>query len=280
MVLCDRNVAEILKVGLKIITVRMAQTTIQKEKAIRKGSVRVLVGDNFSSLTDIGAIRDPKLVSLVEQQEISFDNVNNLRQFAEGAKVQFEFLLTEINLTNLAKFDKGLVSVESVAGAPVAGATQTVFDGSWEYNQFVKLANQNGDGTSPTVNSVTGATNGLLVSETDYFVGQNNAGDWGIFVIDSATVTTESQNLVINYDYTPSASKKITFTQLGTKELIVMRLTNTDADGKVFKIDVEDVTNVEAPSIDFAGDDEADIATVPMKLQGYIVEITDEQQIT
>jgi hypothetical protein len=256
----------------------MSQTTIQQEKAIRKGSVRIKIGNDFNSLVDIGAIRDPKMTMMVEQQNIEFDNVNDLRQFAEGDKVQFSFVLAEINLTNLAQFDKGLVNLTNVAGTIVNNHSQVVASGDWAYNKFIPFEYQNGDGSAITPDSVTAGTNGLLVSETDYFITNVN-GVRGIIVKDSATVTTLVQTITIVFDYTPNASKKITFTKIGTKELIVCRIENTDADGKVFKIDFEDVTNVVAPAIDFPADDEAEIATMPMTLEGYVVEITDEQQV-
>lgn len=260
----------------------MAQTTIQKQAAIRKGSVRVQIGDDFSSLVDIGAIRDPRLVSLVEQQNIEFDNVDDLRQFAEGDKCQFEFVLTEINLTNLAKFDKGLVNLTTVAGTPVSGAEQVIAS-PFVPNKFYKLENQMGDGSAPTINSVTGATDGALDADDDYHLVVNGQGEYGIVlntVAGGTNITTLSQAITIDYDYTPAASKKITFTKQGTKDEIVMRLVNKDADDKEFRIDVEKVTNVQAPAIDFAGDDEAEVATVPMTLQGYIKELVDEQQVT
>jgi len=81
-----------------------------------------------------------------------------------------------------------------------------VSSGSWNYNNFIRITNQNGDGSAITVNSVTGATDGLLVAGTDYYVGQNDDGEYGIFIIDSATVTTETQDITIDYDYTPNSS--------------------------------------------------------------------------
>lgn len=257
----------------------MSQTTVQKTEAIRKGSVRVQIGDDFNTLVDIGALRDPKLQMMSEVQSIEFDNVDDLRQFAEGDKVQLSFLLAEINLTNLAKLDKGLVNLTTVAGTIVNNYSQVVASGAWAYNTFIPFDNQNGDGTAITPDSVTAGTNGLLVSETDYFITSVN-GIRGIIVKDSATVTTLAQTITIVYDYTPSASKKITFNKIGTKQLVVCRITNTDSDGNEFKIDIEDVTNIQAQSIDFTADDEADVATMPVTLEGYIVEIVDEQQTT
>lgn len=257
----------------------MSQTTIQKTAAIRKGSVRVLVGDDFSSLVDIGALRNPVFTSLVENQAIVFDNVDDLKKFVNGKKVQVTFDLAEINLTNLAKLDAGLISVTTVAGSIVNNAQQVVASGSWAYSTFIPLTYQNGDGTLPNIDSVTGSVDGALVLNTDYTITKVS-GVWGITVLDSTDVTTLAQSITIQSDYTPAASKKITFADSGNKTLKAMRLINTDENNKTFKIDIENGTNMSAVSIDFAGDDEEDVAILPIQFEGSIVEIVDEQQTT
>jgi len=258
----------------------MSQTTIQKTAAIRKGSVRVLVGDDFSSLVDIGALRNPVLTSLVENQAIQFDNVDDLKKFVNGKKVQVTFDLCEINLTNLAALDAGLVTVTTTAASVVNNYSQVVAAGAWAYNKFIPFDFQNGDGSAITPDSVTAGTNGALVSETDYFIGQDADGVRGIYIKDSVTVTTLVQTITIVFDYTPAASKKIVFADSGTKTLKCLRLINTDENSKTFKVDIENGTNFTPVSIDFAGDDEEDVAVLPIQFEGDIVEIVDEQQTT
>jgi hypothetical protein len=97
-------------------------------------------------------------------------------------------------------------TVTVTAATLVAGAIQTALADSYAFNQFIKIANQNGNWSVIVVNSVTAGTDGLLVDWTDYEVGQNSAGEYGIFILDSLTVTTVSQAMVIGYDYTPNAS--------------------------------------------------------------------------
>jgi len=257
----------------------MSQTTIQKTSAIRKGAVKVQVGDDFNSLVDIGALRNPVFTSLVENQAIVFDNVDDLKKFVNGKKVQVAFDLAEINLSNLAVLDGGLITVTPNAGTIVNNHNQVITSGNWAYNTFIPFDNQNGDGSAITPDSVTGATDGALVSETDYFITTVD-GVRGIIIKDSTTVTTLSQNITIVYDYTPNASKTVTFTDSGNKTLKCMRLINTDENGKTFKIDIENGTNFTPVSIDFAGDDEEDVAILPVQFQGDIVEIVDEQQTT
>ena len=115
-----------------------------------------------------------------------------------------------------------------VAGSLVSGATQVVASGAWGYNDPIVVENQNGDGSLLTINSVTGGTDGLLVANTDYFVGQNAAGQTVITIIDSATVTTEAQTMTIDYDYTPNATEKLSFSIAFTESpRLAVRITAT-----------------------------------------------------
>lgn len=256
----------------------MRQTQIQETEAIRKGSVRVLIGDDFESLVDIGALRNPVFSSLAENQSVVFDNVEDLKKFVKGNRAQLAFDLAEINLTNIAKLDAGLISITTVAGSIVNNHSQVVASGAWAYNTFIPFDNQNGDGSAITPDSVTGGTDGALVANTDYFVTSVD-GVRGIIIADTADVTTLSQTITIVYDYTPNASKKITFNETGTKTLKCMRIINTDENNKDFIIDIENGTNMTPVSIDWAGDAEEDVAVLPIQFEGDVVEITDEQQV-
>jgi hypothetical protein len=98
----------------------------------------------------------------------------------------------------------------ATAGTPVAGATQVIASGDWGFKEFVPITNQNGDGSAITVNSVTGSTDGALIDEDDYLVVVDKNGVYGVAFSDASatTLTTESQTMTIDYDYTPSASVK------------------------------------------------------------------------
>lgn len=251
----------------------MAQTTIQKTAAIRKGSVRVLIGDSFGALVDIGALREPVITSLAENQQIEFDNVTALKKFVKGNRVQIAFNLTEINLTNISKMDAGLVTLTTVAGSPtnvvdevIAVATDTAS----------RLAFKNGAGTKVTITAVNVAGGGASKTEgTDYEVFVDAYGYTNIVPIGTVTANWE-----VDYTYTPAASKKLVFNTTGTKTLKVARIINTDENNKDFKLDVQNVTNMLAPVITFATDEEADVAELPVQLEGEIVELVDEQQTT
>lgn len=152
--------------------------------------------------------------------------------------------LLTYDLNLISKLGGGLYTYTAVAGTPVSGAEQVVASGAWGYNDFILIENQNYNLGAITINSVTGGTDGALVADTDYFVGTNERGEYGIFIIDSATVTTLSQTMTIDYDYTPSTGKKITS---GTSSLVLddyiirirhynnVGLTTYDAEATIWK---------------------------------------------
>lgn len=254
----------------------MSQTSIQNTTAIRKGSVRVLVGASFAALVDIGALRKPVIKSLAENQEIEFDNVNSLSKFVKGKRVQITFDLAEVNLTNMAVLDAGILTLSTVAGASTPVIDEAKGTG-WTVATPIKLNNKNGANT--IVTAITVKENAVsLVLNTDYktYVGDGSNGELGYTYI--VPLTARTLAITVNYTYVPNASKKVVFSDSGTKTLKAMRIINTDENGKTFKIDVENGTNFAPISMTFAGDAQDDVAILPVDFQGDIVEWVDEQQ--
>lgn len=167
-----------------------------------------------------------------ERVEVSVHNRASITGNSPVGTINVQFL-ENVDADKISMLTGATVS--AVAGTLVSGATQTVLADSYAFNQFIKIENQNGDGSAITVNSVTGATDGLLVAWTDYYVGQNTAWEYGIFIIDSLTVTTVSQNLTVDYDYTPNASVTVTNTRKYKNDTMLGAkiVTDPDADGKV-----------------------------------------------
>lgn len=254
------------------------QTTIQELNTIRQGSARVLIGADFGALVDIGALRNLVFTSLSENQEIEFDNTQSLKKFVKGKTVQVAFDLAEINFDNLKVLDDGLINISTDAGTPVSNAIQNQLQDSWAFETFFPIDNQNGDGSAINVDSVTGSTDGVLTLDVDFHIVEVN-GVFGIVVHNTGSggVTTLLQNISVQYDYTPNASKTITFNDLGAKTLKVLRLINTDVDGKTLKIDIENGTNFAPIEVTFAADAADDVAILPIEFHGDLVEMVDEQ---
>lgn len=261
----------------------MPQTTVQRTDAVRFGSAILYIGPSFSSLTNIGAIRELVFNHKGETLEIPFDNTASMKFFKKGDQGSFTFQLGEIDLTILSQLEDGLVELDTTAASLVSGATQVIASGSLVTRQFVEIANQNGDGTAPTIVSVVGATDGALTTAADdYELVLGPEGKYGLVfnVGEGAALTTMAQVITVTYDYTPNASKTMTFNDFGQKTEFVARIVNTNAAGDVLRIDLESVANITPLSFPFQSDEGDDVATIELELEGTIVEIYDEQSVT
>ncbi len=138
--------------------------------------------------------------------------------------------LWEYDLTKLNAIRGGVDILSTVASSLVSGEVQTVASGDWAYDIPIELAGQNQSGLVPTINSVTGGTDGALVLLTDYVVIKLPTGNFAISILDSVTVTTEAQTIAIDTDYTPSASTTLTTGGLSSMTPIWWRFINYVAD--------------------------------------------------
>lgn len=261
----------------------MPQTTVQRTDAVRFGSAILSVGASFSSLTNVGAIRELVFNHKGETLEIPFDNTASMKFYKKGDKGSFTFKLAEIDLTVLSQLEDGLIDLSLTAATPVTGATQVIASGALANKQFIAYEHQNGDGTSITPTSIVGSVDGALTAAADDFeVVLGPDGQYGVVfnVTEGAALTTMAQTLTITYNYTPNAAKTITFNDFGKKTEYVARIVNTNADGNVLRIDLSAVTNITPLSFPFQSDDGDDVATVELELEGTIVEIYDEQSTT
>jgi len=122
---------------------------------------------------------------------------------------RIDFTWQEIDDLDLVAQFMGL-SIQNIAGVVVSSALQAVVNPS-AYLQFIKIANQNGDGSTIVVNSVTGSIDGLLVVDTNYNIVQDSDWVYGIQLISGGSISTLTQTFTIDYDYTPSVSKQMTY---------------------------------------------------------------------
>lgn len=146
------------------------------------------------------------------------------------ARIEGSFL--EVANRDLMKILLGGTSSD-VAGSLVSGATQVLTSGEWAVNTYYAITNQNGDGSAITINSVTGATDGALTANDDYDIVKLASGEYGIVLQDVASatnLTTVSQNVTIDYDYTPNASEKLVLgVEFTEAQSLVVRITATSA---------------------------------------------------
>ena len=129
-----------------------------------------------------------------------------------------------------------------------------------------------------------------LVLDTDYFKIKAPDGKWGIYILDTALVTTESQVITVDSDYTPAASKSLKMGAASaelTPKIVEFSVINN---GKTFRIRLWSVTNEAGLVFAFPDADTEDVASLPVTLKGgldaskatgeQLVEIYDEIGLT
>ena len=176
-----------------------------------KGSALVSIAAYTSGTPvyyNIGPVRGIEVKEDLTSVDIEFDNTDK-RKYVSRQEMTVTFQqMQRLNPAILQILRNGVDEFTTTAGTLVSGAEQVLASGGWSFNGFNVITNQNYNGSAITVNSVTGSVDGLLVEDTDYFIGVDASGKYGVTIIDSATVTTTAQTMTIDYDYTPSASFK------------------------------------------------------------------------
>lgn len=168
------------------------------------------VGDDAGSLVDMGALRNVRFTAEAVTTVVNSDNRGEIiRKSRMPGRIEAE-LLEPADADTLENIFKGLITKSANAGTPLSNEQDVIASGDWAYNTFIPFEYQDSDGTAPTVDSVTGSTDGVLAVNVDYIIVQHDDGRWGIMVLDSTAVTTLSQTITIQIDVTPAASKTLT----------------------------------------------------------------------
>lgn len=182
----------------------MNQTVVEKYQSPDGLSMEVTT-DDFATFTEVGAMEDG-CVFVYEHDApvIELGNAENTAPLAKNQKLQ----MTPSNIASwttdfMESVMGGVFTRTAVAGTPVAGATDTHSSGEWAKNTAILLSGQNGAGTVPTINSVTGSVDGALALGTGYEMVQV-LGGWAITYL--TAVVTLAQDIVVDYDYTPAAT--------------------------------------------------------------------------
>lgn len=153
-----------------------------------------------------GASYTPNL----ESAEIAFDDVGTVRDEVSNETVEVSLASGRVlDLDFVNALTGGLYAKTIVAAAPVVGAIQDVLSTTWVYDQIVVLQSQNGDLTEPAITSITASVDGVLALGDYEMIFMPEVG-WAFQIKSTANLTTEIQDIVVVYDYTPAASVKLT----------------------------------------------------------------------
>ena len=210
------------------------QTAVLNEKVVEIGAAAIQYStDSGGSFTGLGAADALVGVETITPLDGEPDNAAKPRR-ADGVASQ-TFLVTgnlwENDPAKIAALRGGIDVVTNTAGTPVAGATQTIISGAWAYDVPIAIDGQNADGSAPTINSVTGGTDGLLVVRDDYVLQKDvTTNKYSLIITDSATVTTLAQAMVIDLDYTPAVNVKISTGGIVPADRVWIRIINRTVD--------------------------------------------------
>jgi hypothetical protein len=263
------------------------QQPVVSEKTIRVGSVKVEVGDSVSSLVSLGTGNAAKFSEKMTKQDLISDNGGLIKTLVKEQTCEVDFTMLEIDLNILQQARGGIDEYSTVAGDPVTITAEGHGTG-WTVGTPFRLTHKNGAGTIVT-GIVVKAAGSALAAGTDYntFVGDGSTGLAGYTYV--VPVTAQTAVITADYIYTPNAA--VIMTSGGNVNISskVVRLTNTDEDGKIFRITVYKAQNSEGISIDFPADDEGKAWENTIKFTGYkdasrsvgdmLFEIYDEQSV-
>jgi hypothetical protein len=230
----------------------------------------VEISDDLLTWTNLGVlIDDTTMEHTWDAVKFNAANIKNLLNYGKNHLLNAAFTIGELYADNIADISGGMYTLTNTAGTPVAGATQSVASG-YDYDTFIPIANQNGDGSAITINSVTQDPSGTptpLVLDTDYFKGFSN-GIYGIWVKDTAT-SDNAFDFEIDYDYTPNASKKLT---AGTSSITItpkaLRFKHTDSNSKSRYMVVYSAIVQPGFTFTFGSAENEGIETIAITMQG------------
>lgn len=234
----------------------------------------IWVGDDEVTAVDLGSVRNVQFTGKIVRTKIESDNrgtiINKVRM--EG-QISFNWLEPG-DAAKIANIFKGIVTLGSVAGSLVSGASQVIAS-PFVANTFYELEHQNASGLVPTINSVTGGTDGALTVNDDYHVLQNPVnGNWGIIlntVAGGGTITTLTQTITINYDYTPAAALTLVggTNQTATNRYVKIVGPSEDSDSVTRTVELASAVASSDMVLPFVDVETAnDVGVMPVTLEG------------
>lgn len=264
----------------------MAQTTVQNAGAIRFGSGKLEVGTSVGTLVNIGAVRNAVFKEEWEDVEVKSDNAGVVKVGIKEHVAIIEADMMEVDLSKLNTIRGGLDTYATVAGTPVNVENEAhVLTGT----ASTRLNFKNGAGTEVASIVVTDASSNAAVRNTDYVIAVDSAGYTTIARVSGSLVISDGEGVLVDYTYTPNSAVTL---KSGGKTAIadrVVRITNTDENGKKFQITLYKATVNEGQNIEFPADDGDDPAMPHLKMKGVLdvsrtagdqlFEIYDEQGV-
>jgi hypothetical protein len=153
-----------------------------------------------------------------------------------------------------------------------------------------RLDHKNGSGAIVTAITVKDSVGTSTILNTDYVLYLDSDGYTCIARTTGSTVITTGETVKVSYTYTPNASITLSSGGLNTIAARVVRLTNTNSAGKVFRITVYAAKNQGGIELKLPSDDADESLAPSIELKGVVdttrtagdqlFEVYDEQGVS
>ncbi|MCZ9931976.1 hypothetical protein OFQ52_14500 [Brachyspira hyodysenteriae] len=141
-----------------------------KKKTIRYGSAKVLIGDRFDKLTDIGAGRNVSLKETMSTADIESDNAGTVATLQTEHKIEVSLDSLEINFKNYAMARGGIDNINEYDGKTEVTKEYIVESDTYKRGEEIKVPFKNADGSEVTITKVEkkNSIGNILIEETSY----------------------------------------------------------------------------------------------------------------
>ncbi|WP_258075214.1 hypothetical protein [Brachyspira murdochii] len=212
----------------------MSQTSVQNKKTIRYGSSKVLIGDRFDKLTDIGAARSVAIKESMSTADIESDNAGTIATLQTEHKMELTLDSLEVNFKNYAMARGGIDNIDEYDGKTEITKEYIVESDTYKRGEEIKIPFKNADGSEVTITKVEkkNSTGNILIEETSY----EKIGTNGIKITDSK-ISPSTDTLIITYTRTmPKMVRMTTGGKSSTIKPKCIMIVNTNAEGKELRI--------------------------------------------
>ena len=212
----------------------MSQTSVQNKKTIRYGSSKVLIGDRFDKLTDIGAARSVAIKESMSTADIESDNAGTIATLQTEHKMELTLDSLEVNFKNYAMARGGIDNIDEYDGKTEVTKQYVVESDTYKRGEEIKVPFKNADGSEVTITKVEkkNSTGNILIEETSY----EKIGTNGIKITDSK-ISPSTDTLIITYTRTmPKMVRMTTGGKSSTIKPKCIMIVNTNAEGKELRI--------------------------------------------
>lgn len=212
----------------------MSQTYVQNKRTIRTGSAKLLIGDRFDKLVDIGAARSIALKETITTADIESDNAGVVNTLTTEHKMEVTLDSLEINFEKYAMTRGGIDNIDTYDGKTEITKAYIVGSDTYKRGEEIKVPFKNADGSDVTITKIEkkSSTGNILIEETSY----EKIGTNGIKITDN-NISPSTDTLIITYKRIMPKMVRMT---TGGKSSIVkpkcIMLVNTNTEGKELRV--------------------------------------------